>query len=91
VRKLAERSSTAARDISRLIDQSLGRIDQGTNRTREASQAFDGIVDAVRDTGGAIEAITQSVKVQDEVSAQVVQLIQQLTKTAADRHNASAA
>jgi len=82
VRKLAERSSTAARDISRLIDQSIGRISQGTDRTREASHAFTGIVDAVHKTGTAIDAISQSAQLQDQVSSEVVTLIQSLSKTA---------
>lgn len=83
VRKLAERSSTAARDISRLIEQSIGRISMGTDRSREASHAFAGIVDAVHKTGGAIEEISASAQLQDQVSAQVVTLIQRLAATAA--------
>lgn len=83
VRKLAERSSTAARDISRLIDQSIGRISQGTERTQEASHAFTGIVAAVHKTAGAIEAISQSAQLQDQVSSEVVTLIQRLSSTAA--------
>jgi methyl-accepting chemotaxis protein len=90
VRKLAERSSTAARDISRLIDQSINRIAQGTDRSREASQAFNGIVSAVHKTGAAIEEINASANLQDEVSAQVVGLIQSLAATAA-RNNGAAA
>ncbi|ABP64452.1 methyl-accepting chemotaxis sensory transducer (plasmid) [Novosphingobium aromaticivorans DSM 12444] len=78
VRRLAERSSTAARDISRLIDESIGRIGLGTARSHEASNAFDGIVDSVRRTGSAIEAISASVSVQDQVSADAVSLINSL-------------
>ncbi|HZV11484.1 MAG TPA: methyl-accepting chemotaxis protein, partial [Novosphingobium sp.] len=85
VRKLAERSSTAARDISRLIDQSIQRINQGTDRSREASQAFTGIVDAVHKTGSAIEDISRSAATQDQVSAEVVVLIQRLAATASRR------
>lgn len=82
VRKLAERSSTAARDISRLIDQSINRISQGTERTQEASHAFTGIVGAVHKTGAAIDAISQSAELQDQVSSEVVALIQRLSRTA---------
>ena len=84
VRKLAERSSTAARDISRLIDQSLGRISQGTDRSQEASHAFAGIVDAAQQTGSAIEAIDASASAQDTVSAEVVDLIHRLANAAGD-------
>ena len=78
VRKLAERSSTAARDISRLIEESISRIGQGTERSRDASSAFSGIVEQVYKTGSAIEDISRSAHVQDELSAKVVGLIRQL-------------
>lgn len=80
VRKLAERSSTAAREINRLVDESLERIAQGTERSREASSAFAGIVGAVHKTGDAIEAIAKSTVVQDDASAKVVELICTLSK-----------
>ncbi|RVU06489.1 PAS domain S-box protein [Novosphingobium umbonatum] len=79
VRKLAERSSTAARDISRLIEQSISRIGQGTERSHDASNAFVGIVDSVNKTARAIEDITESAKAQDAVSAEVVTLIHRLS------------
>jgi methyl-accepting chemotaxis protein len=78
VRKLAERSGTAARDITRLIDQSVGRIATGTELSHEAAGAFSGIADAVKQTGEAIENIAGSVRSQEEVSLQVVGLIERL-------------
>lgn len=81
VRKLAERSSTAARDISRLIEETSGCIVQGTQRSRLAAQAFDAIVGDVDKTSGAIEAITQSASTQDKVSSEVVDLIGKLADT----------
>jgi len=84
VRKLAERSSTAAREINRLVDESLERIVRGTERSKEATSAFAGIVDAVHKTGDAIDAIAKSTTVQDEASAKVVDLIRTLA-SATDR------
>jgi methyl-accepting chemotaxis protein len=84
VRKLAERSSTAAREINRLVDESLERIVRGTERSKEATSAFAGIVDAVHKTGDAIEAIARSTAVQDHASGKVVELIQTLS-TATNR------
>lgn len=78
VRKLAERSSTAARDIGRLIDESLSRITEGTERSREAGSAFSGIAESVHKTGDAIADITRSAASQDQVSAEVVRLIRHL-------------
>lgn len=84
VRKLAERSSTAAREINRLVDESLERIVRGTERSKEATSAFAGIVDAVHKTGDAIDAIAKSTTVQDEASAKVLDLIRTLA-SATDR------
>ena len=82
VRRLAERSSTAARDISRLIEDSLSCIVQGTERSKEAKDAFEDIENSVHQTADAIEAIAGSAKTQDEVSNEVVALIQKLTNAA---------
>lgn len=79
VRKLAERSSTAARDISRLIAESLERIEQGTDRSRNACLAFDGIVGAVHQTGDAIAEIALSARSQDDVSSRVVTMMHKLS------------
>lgn len=82
VRKLAERSSTAARDISRLIEESLVRIGMGTERAQAAQSAFGAIAASVGDTSSAIEVITQSALAQDEVARNIVTLIQELAATA---------
>lgn len=78
VRKLAERSSTAARDISRLIDESIARISEGTGRSLDASRAFVGIFESAEKTGAAIGAISESAQAQDVVTSDAVQLIRQL-------------
>ena len=82
VRKLAERSSTAARDISRLIEESLVRIGMGTERAHAAQNAFSAIAASVGDTSSAIEVITRSALAQDEVARHIVTLIQELAATA---------
>jgi methyl-accepting chemotaxis protein len=81
VRKLAERSSTAARDIARLIEDTSGCIHEGTQRSRLAADAFDAIVGDVGRTAEAITAITRSADTQDKVSSDVVELIAQLATT----------
>lgn len=86
VRKLAERSSTAARDISRLIDESIARIGEGTSRSHDASRAFGGIFESAERTGGAIGTISESARAQDRVTQDAVDLIRKLaTATAAAR------
>lgn len=80
VRKLAERSSTAARDISRLIDQSNAQVGEGTERSRLARDAFSHIVSSVRDTNGAIETINGLAANQASLTSEVVEQIHRLTE-----------
>ncbi|MBT0670489.1 PAS domain S-box protein [Novosphingobium profundi] len=83
VRRLAERSSTAARDISRLIEESLGCISKGSERSQEARVTFVDIEGSVHSTGEAIAAISDSAKLQCEVSGEVVELIRKLSNATA--------
>lgn len=84
VRRLAERSSQAAREITKLIDESVLRVNQGTDRSQHAKQAFERIVDSVGKTGNSIDEIAQSTTAQQSVSANVVRLIQELNKATQD-------
>lgn len=79
VRKLAERSSTAARDIARLIDQSNAQVGEGTDRSRMARNAFSDIVSSVQQTNSAIEAITRLAANQAQLTENVVGQISQLS------------
>lgn len=85
VRKLAERSSTAARDIARLIDESHARVSEGTGRSRVARDTFSHIVSSVHETSDAIETITGLAEAQETVSNEVVDLMSRLV--AATRPN----
>lgn len=82
VRKLAERSSTAARDIARLIEDTSGCIVEGTQRGHLAAHAFDAILGDIDKTSAAIAQITRSATTQDTVSSEVVELIAQLAAPA---------
>lgn len=85
VRKLAERSSTAARDIARLIDESNARVGEGTGRSRVARDTFSHIVSSVHETSDAIETISGLAAAQETVSNEVVDLMTRLV--AATRPN----
>jgi len=78
VRKLAERSASAAEEINRLIGESSERVSQGTDRSRSARDAFTAIAGCVDRTTGAISGIAQSVGAQRETSRQVVAMINEL-------------
>jgi len=83
VRRLAERSSLAARDITRLIDESVKRVNLGSDRTQHAKLAFEQIVGSVGKTGDSIKDIASSAVSQQAVSQNVVKLISELTAAAA--------
>lgn len=85
VRKLAERSASAAEEINRLIGESGDRVVQGTERSRSAHEAFEAIAGCVERTTVAISGIAQSVGAQRETSKQVVAMIGDL---AASTHRA---
>ncbi len=58
VRKLAERSSQATKEISKLIGESVKRIDQGCEISKDAAGAFKRIVDGVSRTTQSISEIS---------------------------------
>lgn len=60
VRKLAERSSVAAREITKLIAESAKHVDKGAEVTREASRSFEGIMSGVARTSKSVAEIAES-------------------------------
>ena len=79
VRKLAERSSDAAREIGRLIKESATRVEQGAQVSRRAQEAFNDILVSVDRTGETIGRITSGTDDQQNESQTVQSLIIELT------------
>ena len=71
VRKLAERSSEAAQQISKLIDESAERVSKGSEISKRAEEAFQRIVASVGKTNEAIRTISDSTRTQQEASTTV--------------------
>ncbi len=86
VRKLAERSSQATKEISKLINESVRRVSQGSDISRQASEAFDRIAAGVARTSQAISDISSSASEQSqtakEVSAAILYIAQETEKSA---------
>lgn len=78
VRKLAERSSQATKDISKLINESVKRVSQGGEISKEAANSFKKIVDGVSKTTQAISEISVAAQEQQTASKDVSQAIQQV-------------
>lgn len=86
VRKLAERSSQAAKEISKLISESVKRVQQGSDVSRQAGEAFQKIVVGVGKTGQSISEISCAAEEQSsaakEVSTSIAQIAEETEKAA---------
>ncbi len=71
VRKLAERSSEAAKEITTLIKESTERVTEGTALSERTGEALDGIIDGVKQTGEGIAEIVTATGEQVTVAGEV--------------------
>jgi methyl-accepting chemotaxis protein len=71
VRSLAQRSATAAREIKQLIDDSVGKVENGTRLVGEAGHTMAEIVQQVRRVSGLIGEINTSTAEQTSGISQV--------------------
>ncbi len=78
VRKLAERSSQATKDITKLINESVKRVAQGGEISKEAANSFNKIVEGVGMTTQAISEIAVAAQEQQTASKDVAEAIQQV-------------
>ena len=83
VRKLAERSSGAAQEIARLIDESALHVQQGADVSKSAASSFEGIMSAVERTVESASEIAGATEKQREMAGQVSGLIDDLARTVA--------
>jgi methyl-accepting chemotaxis protein len=81
VRKLAERSSEAAREITTLINESASRVGQGSTVSHRAQNAFGHILKSVASTSESIKQIADSTQKQQAASRSVHDLINDLIGT----------
>jgi len=78
VRNLAQRTSTAAKEIKVLIDASASQVAQGGERVNNAGRTMGHVVEAVQQVGGLIGEITSASREQASGLAQINQAIGQL-------------
>jgi methyl-accepting chemotaxis protein len=79
VRKLAERSSEAAREITALIDESVLQVEHGAAVSGNAAASFEGIKSSVARTGASVSAIADAAERQRQAAGDVTELICALT------------
>lgn len=80
VRKLAERSSSAAQEIGRLIDESSHNVQQGADVSRSAATSFAGILSSVERTVDSAGEIAGATEQQRELAGKVSRLIEELAR-----------
>ncbi len=76
VRKLAERSSQATKEITKLINESVKRVVQGGEISKEAASAFEKIVEGVSQTTQSISEISVAAREQQTAARDVSNAIQ---------------
>jgi methyl-accepting chemotaxis protein len=78
VRKLAERSSHAAREIGQLIDEAAGQVTHGAQVSKDAARSFEGILQSVGRTGDSVHQIAEAACQQKRMADQVAEVIDDL-------------
>ncbi len=76
IRKLAESSSTAAKEISALIKKSTAKINEGSKLSEKAGEALEKIMAGIEKTAGAVHEISASTRDQGNSSSEVSKAIE---------------
>ncbi len=78
VRALAQRTTSAAKDVRNLIDESSERVAKGNDRTERALERMRGSMEAVAQTAGILGQIEHASREQDLGVSQINQAVAQL-------------
>jgi methyl-accepting chemotaxis protein len=81
VRKLAERSSEAAKEITKLIKESSRRVSEGAGLSKKVGQSLESIIAAINQTAQRIGEISEQTDTQSESAKQVQQGIKVISDT----------
>jgi methyl-accepting chemotaxis protein len=82
VRKLAEKSAMAAREIAKLITETVSRVDEGSRLSADVEQAFGRIVSSVEATSDSISQIHNATSSQNAATQDAAALLADLGRTA---------
>ncbi|WP_413577696.1 methyl-accepting chemotaxis protein [Bdellovibrio sp. HCB290] len=95
VRKLAERSSQATKEISKLINESVKRVEQGSAISKQAGEAFGKIVTGIEKTTQSIAEVNLAAEEQSEsakgISTAIQYIANEATKSAQASENIASA
>jgi methyl-accepting chemotaxis protein len=79
VRKLAENSSTAAKEIAVLIEESIAQVGESLEESDQAANKIEYIVNTLNSTSEVMGEVMQRVESQREDAQHVIELIQALS------------
>ena len=85
VRKLAEKSALAAREIAKLINETVSRVGEGTRLSSEVEDAFGRIVESAEKTSESIGSIHASTSAQASATRNASSLLSELEHIATAR------
>lgn len=85
VRKLAEKSAMAAREISKLINETVSRVDEGTRLAGDVEDAFERILESVAATSTSIAGIGSATHHQADATRDASRLLAELEAVARER------
>ena len=95
VRSLAQRSAQAARDTATLIETSIARTQQGSERVQEVADAINTITASISKVKGLVDEVSLASRQQSQGIDQVAQAVAQMEKvtqtTAATAEESAAA
>ena len=95
VRSLAQRSAQAARDTASLIETSIARTQQGSERVQQVANAINVITTSISKVKGLVDEVSLASRQQSQGIEQVAQAIAQMEKvtqtTAATAEESAAA
>ncbi|RZJ13149.1 MAG: methyl-accepting chemotaxis protein [Rubrivivax sp.] len=86
VRSLAQRASAAAKDIKTLIDDSAGRIEDGSRHVNAAGAVMSNLVDAVKQVGHHVDQISTASAEQRSGIEHVNTMVAELSGHTEDNH-----
>jgi methyl-accepting chemotaxis protein len=89
VRKLAERSSTAAKEITNLIKESSTKVAEGSKLSEQAGDALKKILDGVEKTAKAIEQISAATEQQGATANEVSKAVENVASITEENASSS--
>ena len=89
VRKLAERSSTAAKEITNLIKESSSKVAEGSRLSEQAGDALKKILEGVEKTAKAIEQISAATEQQGATANEVSKAVENVASITEENASSS--